>query len=104
MGDKKPVLEMGGWNVQTEYQCNDLKTLKTELKAKEPLTVTARIANTFLDGSRVTLLVDGEPTGTKWAWARGGRTDELVFDASFSAPGEHTLAVGDRSIKVKVNP
>ena len=60
LGGKKPVLEVGGWNIQTEYQCNDLKASKTELKAKEPLTVTAQIANTFLDGSRVTLFVDGQ--------------------------------------------
>jgi len=70
-GKKEPVLEVGGWNIQTEYQCKALKVSQTQLKAKETLTVTAQIADTFLDGSRVTLLVDGQPVDKKWAWARG---------------------------------
>ena len=104
-GHSSTALEVGGWNVETVYECASLTASRKEVKAGEPFTVTASIANTFLDGSRVTLLVDGRPTATKWAWARSGRTDEVAFEASFSdARRAHFVAVGDRSIKVKVNP
>jgi len=101
---RDPRLEVGGWNVQTKYDCADLKASKTEFKAQEPVTVTARISHTFLDGSRVALLADGRPVGAKWAWARGDSTDEIVFETAFSEPGAHTLSVGAQSVRVKVNP
>ena len=97
------MLEVGGWNIQTEYRCQGLHASKTELKAKETLTVTAQIANTFLDGSRVTLVVDGQPVRTKWAWARGGRIDPVTFEVNFSATGTHTVSVGDRHVEVRVS-
>ncbi len=96
-------LEVGGWNLETNYVCKDLTTSKTEVKIDEPVSVTANIGHTFLDGSRVTLLVDGKPASRKWAWAREDRTDAIVFRVSFSQPGEHTLAVGNRSIRVKAS-
>jgi hypothetical protein len=42
--------------------------------AGKPIDLSARIADTFLDGSRVALLLDGRPCAYRWAWARGGRT------------------------------
>lgn len=99
-----PILEVGGWNVASIFDCRSLAVSKREPKAGEPLTVTANIANTFLDGSRVPLLVDGQPSDAKWAWARGDVTDQLVFDTRIAKPGEHTLTVGSRSIKVKLAP
>ena len=104
VGSHDPALEVGGWNVETEYQCTSLAIAPREIKAGQPSIVTARIAHTFLDGSCVTLLVDGQPAGRKWAWARGEKGDELAFAVSFPKPGEHTLAVGSRSTQMKVNP
>jgi hypothetical protein len=64
-GGKPTTLEVGGWNIQTEYRCTDLKLSQTTVKVGEPLTATARITDTFLDGSRVTVVVDGKPAGAK---------------------------------------
>lgn len=72
-------MEAGGWNIQTDYDCRNLTISSAEVKADEPVTVSATIANTFLDGSRVTLLVDGQPANSKWAWARGGKSDGGVL-------------------------
>jgi hypothetical protein len=104
LGAQKPALEVGGWNVETPYLCCDLKASRAELKINEKLTVVARIAGTFLDGSRVALLVDGRTADAKWTWARGDRTDEVVFDASFAEPGKHTLSIGSQSVTVNVKP
>ncbi|MCY3024473.1 MAG: beta-mannosidase [Planctomycetota bacterium] len=102
LGGKKPVLEVGGWNIQTDYRCADLKPSKTTVKAGEAFALTARIADTFLDGSRVTLFVDGQPADTKWSWARGGKTDEVSFKVNLSQPGTHRLTVEKGKTKVTV--
>ena len=94
------MLEVGGWNIETDYRCAELKASQPTVKAGEPFTVTARIADTFLDGSRVTLLVDGQPTATRWAWARGDKADEIVFRPILSQSGVHSLSVGMRNIEV----
>jgi exo-1,4-beta-D-glucosaminidase len=81
----KPELEVGGWNIETDFDCTDLRI--------ERDTVTATVANTFLDGSRVTLYVDGKPADSKWAWARGKKTDTVKF----SIPaGKHEIKIGRR--------
>jgi hypothetical protein len=103
-GQGDTSLEVGGWNVETAYECPSLTVSRKEVKAGEPFAVTARIANTFLDGSRVTLLVDGQPAAAKWAWARDNRKDEIAFDVSVSKPGDHSVAVGNQSVTVKVHP
>jgi hypothetical protein len=104
LGQQRPTLEAGGYNVQTDYRCAGLKSPKTEWKVQEPVIVTAQIAHTFLDGSRVALLLDGKPVARQWAWARNGRIDELRFEAVVPEPGEHLLAVGDQCIRIKVKP
>lgn len=98
----EPVLEVGGWNIQTDYDCRNLTISSAEAKADEPVMVSATIANTFLDGSRVTLLVDDHPVDSKWAWARDGNSDEVSFEVRLSQPGMHRLAVSNRNLEVKV--
>ena len=102
LGGKHPALEVGGWNIATDYRCAALKLSKSVVKAGESFTVTVRITDTFLDGSRVALLVDGQRTDAKWSWARGRKTDEITFTLSLSQPGRHRLAVANRAAEVTV--
>jgi exo-1,4-beta-D-glucosaminidase len=102
VGRGKPVLEVGGWNIQTGYRCLDLKPSKTTVIAGESFSVTARIADTFLDGSRVVLLVDGQPGDSGWAWARGGKSDEVTFKVDLARPGLRQLMVGNRKTQIHV--
>ena len=88
------MLEVGGWNVETDFDCTSLQVSQTDVKLGEPVTVTANIANTFLDGSRVTLILDGQPAVSKWAWARAGKSDTVSFDVQLGRPGRHRLQVG----------
>jgi exo-1,4-beta-D-glucosaminidase len=102
VGDSQPVLEVGGWNIQTGYHCTAVKPSKASVKVGELFDVTAGVTETFLDGSRVILLVDGEPADSKWAWARGNKSDEVLFKLSLSKPGVHRLAVAKRETVVTV--
>ena len=102
LAGKTATLEVGGWNIQTEYRCTDLKLSQAIVKAGEPLTATAPISDTFLDGSRVTLVIDGKPAGAKWAWARGSKVDTVSFTLSLPQAGTHRLTVGKREIEVVV--
>ena len=102
LGGKKTALEVGGWNIETDYRCAALKLSRASVKPGEPFTVIARITNTFLDGSRVALLADGQRTDAKWSWARGRKTDELTFTLSLSQPGKHRLAVANQTVEVIV--
>jgi exo-1,4-beta-D-glucosaminidase len=100
-GQGQPALEVGGWNVESQFKCVKLRPSKSRVKAGEAFTVTASIADTFLDGSRVPLLVDGQPADAKWAWARGSKRTEVNFTLALPKAGEHRLDVGDRSVTVK---
>ena len=100
----KPVLEVGGWNISTDFNCAALTASAKEIKVGEPFTVTASIADTFLDGSRVCLNVDGKPTGFGRAWARGGQREELAFSLTFEQPGKYALAVGNKELKLTIQP
>lgn len=102
LAGKEVSLEVGGWNVQTDYACTGLKLSQPAVKLGESVTVSARIAETFLDGSRVTLAVDGKPSGAKWAWARGGKTDEVSFTLSLPQAGAHRVTVGKQEAEVTV--
>jgi exo-1,4-beta-D-glucosaminidase len=102
LGGRQPALEVGGWNVQSRYACLDLKPSKPAVKANEPFTVIARIAQTFLDGSRVVLRIDGRPAGIKWSWARGKKADALSFPVTLPQPGRHQLAVGTQTATLEV--
>jgi hypothetical protein len=95
-------VEVGGWNIETDYCCTNLTASKTTVKSGEPFTVTASVSDTFLDGSRVALLVDGQRSDNRWAWARGGKSDTITFTLSLSQPGKHRLTVANRTIEVNV--
>jgi len=96
------TLEVGGWNIQSEYECTSLAASKAEVKPGEPLTVTAEIANTFLDGSRVALTVDGKPAATRWAWARADKRDAVAFKLQLDEPGKHEIRVGNKTANIVV--
>jgi exo-1,4-beta-D-glucosaminidase len=103
-GRAKPTLEAGGWNVESDFDCTALAVSPKRIKAGEQFTVTASVANTFLDGSRIALQLDGKPAGFGWAWARGSQRQELAFPLKFERPGKHTLVVGDKKLELNVHP
>ena len=100
VGGAAPALEVGGWNVETPYRCLGLHTPQGPFKVGQPMTVSATITETFLAGSRVTLLVDGQPAGSQWAWARGEKSAPVSFEVRLGTRGPHRLAVGGQTIRV----
>ena len=100
--DEKPRLEVGGWNVQADYRCGKLTPSTLTVKSGEAINVKAEITDTFLDGSRVTLRVDGEPSGSVRAWARGGKREAVVFKVKLSQAGRHCVEVGQSEVVVTV--
>jgi exo-1,4-beta-D-glucosaminidase len=102
LAGQPPALEVGGWNIETGYRCAALQPSKSVVKAGESFAVTARITDTFVDGSRVTLLVDGQPAGVKWSWARDGKQDKLSFELRLREPGDHRLSVSKQTTHVAV--
>jgi exo-1,4-beta-D-glucosaminidase len=91
-----PVVEVGGWNVQTSFDCTDLKLSKTEVPANETVSVAATIKNTFLDGSRIELCVDNEAVDSTFLWARGDSGRRAAFELKLRQPGSHEIKVGNR--------
>lgn len=100
-GRGQPTLEVGGWNIDTDFRCIGLQVPTGPLQADQPVTVSATIAETFLQGSRVTLRVDGRPVDSQWAWGRGERTQPVAFEIKLPR-GPHQLAIGRQSIPVTV--
>lgn len=98
----EPAVEVGGWNVRTDYECASLEVSKNEVQRGESLTVTATIANTFIDGSRVELLVDGQVADTQLVWARAGASRNVAFGVKLSQPGRHRIRVGSQTASVVV--
>jgi hypothetical protein len=103
-GKDKPTLEVGGWNVESEFDCVALAFSPKEIKPGERFTVTTSVANTFLDGSRVALRLDGKLVAFKWAWARAGQKESLGFPLTLEQSGRHEIAVGGQKISVTVQP
>ncbi len=101
-GSGEIKLEVGGWNVQSSYQCSKIELSKNIVNVGEELTATVKISNTFLDGSRVWLLVDGKTEQSKWAWARNGKSVKLPFKVRFIKPGKHELSIGSIKTEVRV--
>ncbi len=101
-GEPPPSFEVGGWNIETDYRCLGMHTSKGPFKVGQPVTVSATIAETFLAGSRVTLSVDGEPSGSQWAWARGERSAPLSFEITPSGRGPHQVALGAKTVTMEV--
>ena len=102
LDDVSPQLEIGGWNVESDCRCTALVASKSAAKAGETISVTATVAATFLNGSRLTLLVDDHAADGKWVWARGGRSEEVSFQVRIFQTGEHRLTVRDRAINVRI--
>jgi exo-1,4-beta-D-glucosaminidase len=102
VGEARPALGLGGWNIETDCRCLGLEAAKGPIKANQPVTVSATIADTFLGGSRVTLLVDGQPAGSQWAWARGEHSARVPFEVRLPSRGAHELSVGRQTIRVNV--
>ena len=98
----EPVLEVGGWNVEAPYRCAGLEVPPGGAASGKPFDVSAKIADTFLDGSRVALLLDGKPCGYRRAWARGGRTETVQFRIQIDGPGKHRIALGGESREFEV--
>jgi exo-1,4-beta-D-glucosaminidase len=98
----EPTLEVGGWNVRAPFECRRLELSRTVAAPGEHVLVTAEISRTFLDGSRVPVLVDGTVEGSLFAWARGDATDELLFNVKVGGPGEHEIRVGSTAARVTV--
>jgi hypothetical protein len=92
--------ELGGWNIETDYRCLGLQVANAPVKAGQAVTVSATIAETFLGGSRVTLLVDGQQAGSQWAWARGEKSARVPFDLSLTGRGTHQLTIGRQTLTV----
>lgn len=103
-GDGKATLEVGGWNVQSDFDCTALAVPRGAIQRGERFTVTASVARTFLDGSRVFLEVDGAVAESQWAWARGKQEQVLTFPLVMERPGKHTLSAGGKSLEINVQP
>jgi exo-1,4-beta-D-glucosaminidase len=101
-GSKAPKLEVGGWNILSDFEVLALELDEEVAKAGEPLSVTAKVADTFLDGARVPVYVDGRVQESRWAWARGEDTQELKFRLKVLQPGQHEIGVGPKRLTVTV--
>jgi hypothetical protein len=102
LGSAQPNLEVGGWNVETAFHCQSLEVVPLSPKSGESFQVMARVADTFLDGSRVALRWDGVPVASAFSWARNGATQLLTFPVTATSAGKHELAIGDKRIEVIV--
>jgi hypothetical protein len=97
-----PVVEVGGGNIRSRYECKSLEISKTNVKTNEPFVATARIANTFLDGSPVELYVDGKAVDSKLVWCHGGQEKLVRFVMKLDRAGIHEVNVGGQTASVSV--
>lgn len=102
VGQVPPTLEVGGWNIESNYRCLGLDVEKKPVKAGQTVTVSAMVADTFLGGSRVTLRVNGQPAGRQWAWARGEKSARVSFEVRLPSRGMYELVVGRQTVTVNV--
>jgi hypothetical protein len=91
---KGPVVEVGGWNVLSGFECGGLQVSKREVGINEPFTVTADVRNTFIDGSRIPLYIDGRIVASKLVWARAGAGRKVEFMLKLDKAGAHELRLG----------
>ncbi|MCY2951108.1 MAG: hypothetical protein NTU53_03920 [Planctomycetota bacterium] len=103
LGNSIPALELGGVNVLTPYRCTDLQLSKTRAAAGQPVTVTATIANTFLDGSRVQFVISNAPPPLlRFAHARGNNQDKVSATINCKT-GTHQISVGSKTATLRVD-
>jgi len=100
----KPVLEVGGRNVESAFHCENLKATPTRPRVAETIKVTASVQKTFLDGSRVWLRLNGAPTGAQWVWQREGKAVNVKFPLKLDRPGRHEITAGHRRLMLDVHP
>lgn len=103
-GNGRVLLEVGGWNVEDNFDCESLSLSSGQVHAKTPATLTTIVSRTFLDGSRVPLRLDGNVIDARWVWVRQEGKQNLSFPVTFDRPGKHTLKVGRRKLEVNVAP
>ena len=87
----KPTLEIGGWNIEGNFNCTALGVSPQGIRVGQQATINATIASTFLDGSRVVLRQDGQRVDANWAWARNGSKDQVTFPITFEHEGKHEI-------------
>jgi Exo-beta-D-glucosaminidase Ig-fold domain/Glycosyl hydrolases family 2 len=104
LAGKKPALEIGGWNVESAVDCAGLRVSKPRVGSSEPFMVTASVLNTFLDGSRLVLFVDGNAVESRFVWARAaaGKSSGVSFNCRLVEPGTHRIQLGNRSSTITV--
>lgn len=104
VGSAKPTLEIGGWNIETDFDCQSLEAGAGTAKIGGAVRVIASVGKTFLDGSRVFVYWDGQPVASAMAFARGTKAEKLAFSIPADAAGMHQLRVGNKQIPVVVQP
>ncbi len=93
-----PVVEVGGWNIPGRFECTSLELSESEVGVNELFTVTATIENTFVDGSKISLYIDGELVDSKLIWARAGKSREVIFELKLDDIGPHEIRIGAHEI------
>jgi len=81
------AVEVGGWNIESAFECAGVDVSKPEVRPNEEVVVTASIANTFIDGSRVALLVDDKPVVSRLVWPARARRIRQSSRSSWKRPG-----------------
>ena len=100
----QPILEVGGWNIESNFDCLSAQLSSESVRSGEPCAVNLRVSDTFLDGSRVFVLCDGKPMASAFAFARGGQRQSLTIPLKIDAAGKHELSIGNRKLQVTVAP
>jgi len=90
----EPAVEVGGWNILSDFQCARIDAPKDPIKVGEPVAVIADIRNTFIDGSPVPLVVNGTIVEAPLVWARAGKREAVRLRFTPDRPGRHTIRVG----------
>jgi len=102
LGKTTPFVKVGGWNIESDFECTKIEVPTTQLKADQMFTVTATIATTFIDGSIVTLFVDDKAVDSKLVWVQAGKSQKVDFTLRCK-PGRHELRVGDKTTSIYVD-
>jgi exo-1,4-beta-D-glucosaminidase len=97
-----PVVEVGGWNIPGKFDCTSLELSKGEVGIGEIFMVRATVENTFVDGSKIGLYVDGKLVDSKLIWARAEKSREVFFELGLVDAGSHEIEVGRLTETVEV--
>jgi exo-1,4-beta-D-glucosaminidase len=100
LGGAHPQVVVGGWNIQTAFRCTALSAPESAA-VESPFVVQAEISDTFIDGSRVDLFVDGKKHASQYHAVPKGKTATAHFFIQLP-PGSHLIRVADREARVSV--